>query len=154
VAAPGLKGGRTVDALLQPVDIVPTLLDLAGLQVDPPQPFHGRSFAPMMRRRRQKPLREAAICASFLRARDGKLPPNASTPGVFTEKWFYTPIGPRGAEELSALRTDPLAEKNVASQHPEVCEHLRKYLLDWMAGIGAPAEAIEALRSHPAKKAR
>jgi arylsulfatase A-like enzyme len=136
------------------VDILPTLLDLAGLKVEPPERFHGRSFAPMLRGRRQKPVREAAICASFLRARDGKLPANASTPGIFTQKWFYTPIGPRGAEELCALRTDPLAEKNVASQHPEVCEQFRKYLLDWMAGIAAPPEAIEVLRDHPARKTR
>ncbi|MFW6164016.1 MAG: sulfatase, partial [Planctomycetota bacterium] len=47
VAAPGLEGGREVDALLQPPDVLPTLLDLCGLDLEPPEPFHGVSFAPM-----------------------------------------------------------------------------------------------------------
>ncbi len=42
IAAPGLDGGREVAAMAQPADILPTLLDLAGLDVTPPEPFHGR----------------------------------------------------------------------------------------------------------------
>ncbi|MBN1558126.1 MAG: sulfatase, partial [Lentisphaerae bacterium] len=49
IAAPGLQGGRSVDALLQPCDIAPTLLDLAGRPAAPEDPFQGVSFAPLLR---------------------------------------------------------------------------------------------------------
>ena len=45
VAAPGLKGGRSIDAIMQPHDILPTVLDLAGVKKRPPEPMHGVSFA-------------------------------------------------------------------------------------------------------------
>jgi len=146
IAAPGVKGGKTVDALLQPVDILPTLFDLAGVRVDPPEPVHGSSFAPMLRDRKQESIRDAAISASFLRSPDGSLRPDATTPGIYTKKWFYTPFGPRGREELSALKSDPYAEKNVARQHPAVCKQLHGSLLNWLKRMDAPEEAAEALR--------
>jgi len=49
IAAPGVEGGRTVDALAQPPDILPTLLELAGADIEAREPFHGRSFAGLLK---------------------------------------------------------------------------------------------------------
>lgn len=67
IAAPDLEGGRTVDSTLQVPDILPTVFDLAGLELEPPQAFHGRSFAPVLRGEDQEVLRNCAVSSSFLR---------------------------------------------------------------------------------------
>ena len=47
VYAPHLPGGRTSDALVTGIDLMPTMLDLAGL--DTPDTAQGTSFAPLLR---------------------------------------------------------------------------------------------------------
>ncbi len=142
IAAPGLEGGRTLDALLQPADILPTLLDLAGVEVTPPQPFHGRSFAPLLCGEPQAPLHDCAIAASFLRVDRGARPSKWTTPVLYTEKWAYAPIGAQGERELYDLETDPYAEVNIASEHPDVVRSLHERLIAWLREIAAPQEVI------------
>jgi len=146
VAAPGLAGGREVDWLLQPPDILPTLLDLAGAKVEPPEPMHGRSFAAMLRGRRAKPLYDFVISASFLRRRPGEKPnKGVPTPVVYTDRWAYAPMGPQGRPELFDLRRDPYAARNVIAGHRGVAAGLHANLVDWLRGIDAPPEAIAAM---------
>ena len=142
IAAPGLEPGRTVDALLQPPDILPTLLDLAGIHVEPPDPFHGRSFAPMLRDEPQDPLHDCAITAGFLRIKPGEQPAKWTTPVLYTQKWAYAPIGAHGERELYDLETDPQAETNVAADHPQTVSQLHERFMQWLRDMHAPAEAI------------
>jgi len=141
IAAPGLEGGRTVDALLQPPDIAPTLLDLAGVKLKPPEPFHGRSFAPLLRGRSRRPLRELAIAGQFRRPVNGKPPRNSMTPVLYTKRWAYVPKGARGRRELYDLRADRLAAKNVLAQHPRVADRLHAAFGAWLAEMDAPEPA-------------
>jgi arylsulfatase A-like enzyme len=143
IAAPGLRGGQTVDALVQPVDILPTLLDLAGITVDPPEPFHGTSFAPLLRGESANGARDCAVAGGFLRAADGKLPGGQMTPVLYTEHWAYAPIGQEGTPELYDLRKDPEATANVAANNPGVLRDMHERLLAWFGEAGAPAEAVE-----------
>ena len=147
IAAPGLKGGRTADALIQPADIAPTLLDLAGAGVEPPEPFHGKSFAPLLRGESRGPLRDFAVCASHLRhdaVKGGQR--KANTPVLYTEKWAYAPFGMEGERELFDLDADPDAETNVAAANPEVVQELHRKLVGWLHEVGAPADAIEPFK--------
>jgi arylsulfatase A-like enzyme len=148
LAAPGLEGGRTVDEFAQPPDILPTLIDLAGLDVKPPLPFHGRSFAPMLRGEKGGPGREFVISGQFAR-RDkivGGVP--FCTPVLYTRKWAYVPIGAEGEPELFDLEKDPCAEKDLAAGNAAVVKELHGKLLDWLKGIDAPQEAVEVF-AHP-----
>jgi arylsulfatase A-like enzyme len=151
VAAPGLEGGRTIDALLQPPDIQPTLLDLAGVEAEPPEPFHGHSFAPMLRGEDQPPLRDFVIAASFGKLDYDTLPRKATTPLVCTERWAYAPIGAAGERELYDLAADPLAEDDVAADHGDVCDELHRKLLNWLDEMDAPDEAGRAFRETAGK---
>jgi len=146
IAGPGLPGGTTVEALLQPPDILPTLLDLAGVEVRPEQPFHGQSFAPLLRGEAQEPLHDCAIAASFFRRDSDAKPAKWTTPVLYTEEWAYVPIGADGEPELFALETDPYNETNVAAAQPEVVTRLHGRLLTWLQEIDAPAEAIAAFK--------
>jgi len=143
IAAPGLAGGRTVDALVQTPDILPTLLDLAGVAADPPEPLHGVSFAPTLRGDQQDVLHEVAITASHLRAEaGGDVHPNACTPVVYTHDWAYAPFGPHGQAELFDLNTDAQCETSVLARRPKVAADLHGKLIGWLRDLQAPAEAI------------
>jgi len=142
VAAPGLEGGHSIDALVQPPDILPTVLDLAGVDVEPPEPFHGQSFAPMLRGEAQAPLRNEAVAACFMRDKPAVPPGKACTPVLYTRQWAYAPLGPEGEQQLFDLASDPYAETNVAADHPDRVAELRGQFFGWMRDVGAPAEAV------------
>ena len=144
VAAPGLEGVRTVDAILQPPDVLPTLLELAGVEIDPAVPPHGRSSVPLLRGQSDKPIREFAISADAICKENGAAATRMATPVLYTRQWAYAPIGPRGERELFDLRADPLAYDNVAGHHPDVAGQLHEKLLAWLRQIDAPARTVEA----------
>ena len=143
MAVPGVEGGRQVDLLAQPADILPTLIDLNGLDVTPPDPFHGQSFAPSLLGREQDPIHDSAICGSFLRKRDGKVPSTAVTPVVYTQTWAYAPFGPDGNAELFNLEQDLEATENVIADHADVAQDMHARLTGWLKEIGAPDEALD-----------
>ncbi len=144
IAAPGLVGGHTVDTLQQPPDILPTLLDLAGLQVSSPEPLHGRSFAPQLRGE-AVPGRDCAIAASFGEMRPGAPARKWTTPVLYTEKWAYAPIGANGERELFELERDPYAETNVAGDHPALVRGLHARFAEWLREVDAPPAAAQTL---------
>lgn len=146
IAAPGLQGGSTVELLAQPADILPTLVELSGLNVVPPDPFHGRSFATALRGDAQDALHENVICGSYLRTQEDGIAKTASTPVIYTQKWAYAPIGPHGERELFDLEADPYGETNVATDHPDVVAALHAQLIAWLEEIGAPESALEPYR--------
>ncbi len=142
VAAPGIEGGREIDQLIQPPDILPTLIDLAGADVQPPEPFHGQSFAPLLRGEDAAWDRDFAVSAGFLRSPEGgKVRPKATTPTVYTERWAYMPIGAGGDRELYDLQADPYCQQDLAADKPDVCDDLHARLLGFLRDLDAPAEA-------------
>ena len=145
IAAPGLAGGREAGAIAQPADILPTLLDLVGVEVDPPEPMHGISFAPALRGASDESIRDAAVTAQFLRAQDGGLRQGATTPVLYTEKWAYAPVGPDGKQELYDIVNDPYATQDVAGRHPEAVKDLHARLLAWLQDMDAPEDALAPL---------
>lgn len=148
IAAPGLQGGTTVDLLAQPADILPTLIELNGLDIAPPAPFHGRSFAAALQGGAQAPIHDNAICGCFLREKDGAVSPHASTPVVYTEKWAYAPIGPDSSAELYDLEADPYAEKNLIAEQPDIAAEMHQKLVRWLQEIDAPAEAVDVYKQN------
>jgi arylsulfatase A-like enzyme len=151
IAAPGVEGGRTVDLLAQPADILPTLLELNGLRIEPPDPFHGLSFAPSLLGEsetgaEQSGYHDIAICGCFLRRQEGHLSDTAVTPMVYTHQWAYAPFGPEGTAELFDLHQDPGATTNVIADHPDVAHELHARLITWLESIDAPGDALDVYR--------
>ena len=143
IAVPGLEGGRTVSELLRPADIAPTLLELAGVDVETPEPMHGRSFAPLLRGEIEDSLHEYVVSATFTRLEDGELPPNRVTPMLYTERWAYAPVGSYGERQLFDLAVDPLTETNLAGDHGDVADDLHDAFIEELRDLDAPDEAIE-----------
>ena len=147
VSAPGLPDGGSVRGFAQPVDILPTLLELAGVEQAPPEPFHGRSFARALRGDAGGTGVECAVSGGFLRlTEDGRIPPKATTPVIYTEDWAYAPVGPERERQLFDLKADPYAETNIAADHPDRVKDLHERFTTWLQDLDSPTETLDLLR--------
>jgi len=146
VAAPDVPGGKSLKLFAQPVDLLPTVCDLAEVNVEPPEPFQGRSFAEALRTGAGC-HREFVVSGCFVRG-DG-VPRKAVTPFLVTEEWGYAPVGAEGEPELYDLRADPLAAENIAAENEDVVREMHDLFLGYLRENGAPAEAIARWRMKP-----
>ena len=106
--APGAPGGRVVDGLAESVDILPTLLDLVGIEA--PAGIQGRSMAPALLGASEGTGRDSVLVqdreSPELLAR-GIDPTGFKIVGLRTEGWklIHYPEQPWG--ELYDLDSDP-----------------------------------------------
>lgn len=155
------QGGRKVSALVSNVDIMPTLLEWAG--VTPPPGLDGHSLLPVLTGAadevRDALWLELTYHAAYdpmrgLRTRRYKyirsfepspwwLPPNVDE--GYTKNWYrvnepgvYT--RPRPEEFLFDLHADPFEQNNLASDPgcQEILEHFRSILQERMEAFGDP----------------
>ena len=133
--APGLRARGFV----QHADLMPTVLEAAGIAV-PPQ-LDGRSLWPVLQGRAEGAHAEVFLseCAwqaargvrtedyKFIRTRD---------PGLFV----------RPQRELYDLRADPGETRNLAGERPAVAQELERRLDDWVAGkLGGRPDPMETV---------
>lgn len=128
VRAPGYEGGQRTDALVESIDIYPSLADLAGL----PQPSHlqGTSFVPLLKNP-ERSWKKAALSQY----------PRGTVMGysIRTDRYRFVSWQERGhpqrtqAIELYDHRTDPGETENVAHQpeYADTVRRMRKLLVDW-----------------------
>ncbi len=148
MAAPGLRPGTGLSILAEAADILPTLLELAEVSVDPPEPFHGRSFAAILNRGRGR-FRDVVVSGCHVKGTPGTVPARSVTPFVTTREWGYTPVGASGGPELYRLLTDPMATTDVARDNPAEVRELHGALLDHLASYGAPPETVALWGRNP-----
>lgn len=141
VAGPGIAPGRSLGLIGQPIDILPTLCDLAGAKVDPPVAFDGKSFADAVLKGGSK-HRECAVSGCHLKETIDTVPGKMTTPFVVSDKWGYTPVGAAGKAELYDLTADPLAKQDVAADHAAECAEMQARLVDHMKQHGASEKLI------------
>jgi len=142
LAGTNVPRGGTRDIIAQPVDIVPTVSELAGVPVDMPDGVHGRSFADIVLGT-ERVHRDVAVTAGKLNWSADALPQCATVPFVTTGRWGYTPCGPEGGKELFDLPNDPWAETNVAADNPDAVAEVEALMLQQLADVGAD-DAVSA----------
>ena len=134
------------DNLVETIDVLPTLLDLAGV----PQPYHchGRSLVPLVGDARQGwQNREAVFSENIIpeiitagsmdfqfekgKGVKGIRHPDAKM--VRTERWKYN-YYPEGFAELYDLANDPLEQRNLAGEpeHRPIESEMKERILDWL----------------------
>jgi len=148
-----IQGGRRQDELLTNCDLLPTLLDLAGVRV-PPQ-VQGRSFLALLEGRKYQPndyiFAEMTWHDKYnpmrcIRTNDYKYIRNfgdrplvyipadiyVSPSGQAVREQFYGNRRPH--EELYDLRKDPLEMNNVIDEpeYAEIADDLRRRVREWM----------------------
>lgn len=134
-----LKAGHKVEVIAAHIDISPTILDACG--VDPPEDvkFAGRSILPLLEGREvdwpdrtlffqwhrgDAPVRYRAFAA---RSQRYKLV-HAGTvePGVDPADVTF---------ELYQMQSDPLETKNVAAEHPDIVQKMRRQYDAWLDDV-------------------
>ncbi len=154
-----LPEGRVVGETVQLLDLAPTILDLAGLSI--PERMQGVSLKPLLDsagkwrprpavsewRRRTDQLGTRIVDAFSIIEGEWKLVRNVERPEDVPEF------------ELYHHPSDPLDQKNVASENPEVVERLARQLEAWHKWalerkLPEGGEAVEGMSSEELERLR
>jgi len=149
VAAPDVPGGNSLPLLAQPMDFLPTVADLADVDVNPPEPFDGKSFAGTLRAGSGN-HRDVVVSGCSLRARQpGSIPRKATTPFLVTEKWGYAPVGANGAPELYDVSVDLLAVSDISADNEKVVRDMHELLISHLKQHNAPEDTLKCWGKNP-----
>ena len=141
---PGFEGGGQIQELVSLVDLPPTLLDAAGIDV--PEELSGRSILPLTRGQREDWPEEVFVQIS--EAQVGR--------AVRTHRWKYCVDAPdkKGGQDpgsesyveqsLYELQADPYELRNLIGleSHQKVAEVMRERLIRRMMEAGEEAPEI------------
>ncbi|MFW6174399.1 MAG: sulfatase [Chloroflexota bacterium] len=161
----GMGAGERFPGIVQPVDIMPTVLDF--LDVKAPDAVEGHSLLPMMRGETRS-VRDHAVSGRFPPVLRGTLALGHLFDGwvgsdrtvealtITEEDWamICSPLGRQS--ELYDLKADPDQLNNVIGQHPERAARMYEKAVQSLRDGGAPEERIRPFveRSEPASVER
>jgi arylsulfatase A-like enzyme len=137
---PGIAPGRRIAGIVQPADLMPTVLDLAMLPE--PQTCQGQSFAHMMVGEKNIG-REVAVSGAAIdvaTAQDAHLT-------VQDERWCLIDWPDVARRELYDKGEDRGQEHNVIADHPQEAERLHRALLDFLLRHGAHPALVQWFES-------
>jgi len=120
--AGGVGGGRDVAEMALHVDLLPTLIELCGLEA-PPVQFDGTSLAALLRGEVETLPGDRA---HFVQHRQSTDPPAKWHNAVMTRRWRLV-----HGRELYDVQADPRQRRDVAAQHPDVLRWLREAHESW-----------------------
>lgn len=134
-----LPAGKVVDTPVQTIDLMPTLLELSGLET--PKEAQGRSLTGLIRgdQERARPV----FSVKPATAADALTPPPRALEAysVIFEGWklIHNVAGrdQRPEFELFQQKEDPQNRHDVAAQHPDQVQRLAGLLADWRKSVDA-----------------
>ncbi|MEM9160777.1 MAG: arylsulfatase [Verrucomicrobiota bacterium] len=131
--AGNLDKARDIDTLSAHIDVLPTLMDLCGLEIPMDYSFDGRSLAPLIYEN-PTPWVDRAIMTDSQRVVD---PIKWKSSATMTQRWRLI-----NGKELYDIQADPGQKNDVTKEHPEVVASLRAEYDKWWASI-SPGFAVE-----------
>ncbi len=144
IAGGAIPQGQNLSLIAQPIDILPTLSDLAGFDTSQTRaPIEGRSFAAALQQEGCEHRELAVTATHVVPDENGDCPKRCVSPFIVNERWGYAPVGHSGTPELYDLSEDPVATQDVAAIHSNVVEEMDRKLEEFMKDHNAPAETIE-----------
>lgn len=124
-----IVAGTESDALAVTIDIMPTLLELAGAEASDEKPLDGTSLAPLLYQQQELPKRQLYWAFRYdwaVRDGDWKLLSEGKS-------------GRSGKPKLFNLNDDPGEKKNLAELHPETAKRMQQSYLAWKKDVQAGA---------------
>ncbi len=122
------SGGRTVKEMVANLDIMPTVLDAAG--VPPPEGLNGASMIPLLRGNRPSNWRNELLYEYYW---ERNYPQTPTVHALREDRYKFIRIqGVWDIEELYDLQEDPLEGKNLifSAQHQDIIKRMRAKLFD------------------------
>lgn len=120
--AGGLDNARDVQPITAHVDVLPTLIDLCGIDGPAGVQFDGRSIASLLKGETSD-WPDRILITDSQRVKD---PIKWRKSSVMTSQWRLI-----NGKELYDIKLDPGQESNVASGNPEVVARLREFYEQW-----------------------
>jgi arylsulfatase A-like enzyme len=118
-----ISGGKSLDELTAYIDIMPTLLDLCGVEVPPERTFHGISFAPLLKGQKDQIWQERFLATDTQRISH---PIKWRKSCVMHQNWRLV-----NRHELYDIESDPSQETNLAADHGELVKKMQEAYEDW-----------------------
>ena len=147
--AGNLRAPADIGALTRTQDLLPTLIDLCGLQRGAGPAFDGMSLAGLLRSEAQT-LPERILVTQYTRLNDAR--PRKGDALVMWNAWRLV-----GGQELYDVSRDPAQKRNVIDAHADIAAKLRAHYERWWSEvepgvydfvpvhIGAPQEKVTQL---------
>jgi arylsulfatase A-like enzyme len=126
--AQGIGGGKDLDQLLSHIDLLPTLIDMCGLEKPGQTRFDGRSFLPLL----IAPQADWEERTLFVHNQRVDFPVKYKEYQVLTERWRLVK---RKSDELYDIQADPGQRNDIADRHPEVVASLRQEYEVWWEDV-------------------
>ncbi len=124
--AGGLNGGRDIDTLSAHIDLLPTLVDLLGLQEPQGCKVDGISLrSALLGENKRMPGRTL-----FAHVQRSFLPPKWESSAAMTERWRLV-----DGKQLYDIVADPGQQQDVAADHPDVVKRLRHDYETWWTSL-------------------
>jgi len=128
-----LPAGLVIEDPVQCIDVMPTILELAGAGVPPGA--QGRSLVPLVRDGSAAWPRRPVFCETSDGGYTASLEQYARrVRAVRTERWKLVHFSPEDRSELYDLMADPEERADVHQEHPEVADSLQSLLDRWVTG--------------------
>jgi arylsulfatase A len=132
-----LEAGKRVPQIAQHVDVLPTLLDLAGLPLPATPPLDGMSLAPLLKGEKVEWPERLLFEVSGRGGKDGTtIPKYPGTVRSATHRWVHD----NKQEMLFDLRNDPGEKNNLAAEEPETAADLSAAYDEWFRAAVAGTE--------------
>jgi arylsulfatase B len=147
----GIKPGRDINALAAHVDVLPTLVDLCGLNRPAGRELHGQSLTPLLAPAPASwPDRTLVVDSQ----REENLVKWRQA-AVMTQQWRLVNPSADGSPdrlELYDIAKDPGQRSNVAADHPQVVSRLRAEYDAWWSKVSIGADQpVRIVVGHPAE---
>lgn len=127
-------GGRTVKEMVANLDIMPTVLEAAG--VPAPEGLHGASMLPLLRGTRPASWRKELLYEYYW---ERNYPQTPTVHALREDRYkFIRTQGIWDIEELYDIQEDPMESKNLifSAQHKETVQRMRNKLFDILEETG------------------
>ena len=146
-----VEAGRKVDRIAAHIDVVPTLLEAAGVP-GPDEPFDGVSLWPLLSGSTAE--EEWPDRTIYLQNHRGDIPELNRNASARTQRWKIVqpqgqatdPMPPGATFQLYDMSVDPGETNDLTREHPELVEEMRRGYHDWFRNV--TSGGFEPIRIH------
>jgi arylsulfatase A-like enzyme len=135
---PLIPGGMKQSALVESIDIFPTILDV--LNIEQTAPVSGKSLLPLILG--EETENRSSVFAGTVKGRDLE---KSGLRTIRTDRWKMIVDLKSGRTELFSLADDPEELRNVYEEEKEVAGALMKDLIAWIESMSQSAAPIRTI---------